>query len=65
MDYIEGQTLYDSREKVSLKDARFLVQQATLINQIGLNVPFTYDSWAVVNFLNRVEGKQRGISRTR
>ena len=51
MDYIDGKSLYDSREKVSLEDARFLVQQAALINKIDLKVPFVYDSWAIVNFL--------------
>jgi len=51
MDYIDGKTLYDSKEKVSLEDAKFLVQQAALINQIDLKVPFVYDSWAIANFL--------------
>ncbi|MCH7951414.1 phosphotransferase [Patescibacteria group bacterium] len=51
MEHIDGKTLYDSREKVSFEDARFLVQQAALINKINLQVPFVYDSWAVVNFL--------------
>lgn len=51
MEYVDGETLYDTGEKVSLEDARFLVQQAALINQIDLKVPFVYDSWAIVNFL--------------
>ena len=51
MEYIDGKSFYDSREKVSLTDARFLVQQAAIINKIDLKVPFVYDSWAVVNFL--------------
>lgn len=51
MKYINGKSLYDSGEKVSFEDTRFLVQQVALINQIGLKVPFVYDSWAIVNFL--------------
>lgn len=51
MEYIDGKTLYDSSEKVNLKDARFLVQQAVLISKIDLQVPLVYDSWAIVNFL--------------
>ncbi len=51
MEYINGKSLYDSKEKVSLEDARFLVQQVALINKINLKVPFVYDSWAIVNFL--------------
>jgi len=50
-EYIYGESLYDSREKVSFEDARFLVQQAAAINKIDLKVPFVYDSWAIVNFL--------------
>lgn len=51
MEYINENSLYDSREKVSLEDARFLVRQAALINKIDLKVPFVYDSWAIVNFV--------------
>ena len=51
MEYIDGKSHYDSGEKVSLEDARFLVQQAAVINKINLKVPFVYDSWAIVNFL--------------
>jgi len=51
MKYIDGKSLYESREKVSLEDARFLVHKAALINQIDLKVPFVYDSWAIVNFV--------------
>ena len=60
MEYIDGKTLYESREKVSLEDARFLVQQAALINKIDLKVPFVYDNWAIVNFLKEWE-KNKGV----
>lgn len=59
MEYIDGKTLYDSRGKVSLEDARFLVQQAALINKIALKVPFVYDSWAIVNFLKEWKENKR------
>ncbi len=50
MEHIDGETLYDSGEKVTLENTRFLVHQAALINKIDLKVSFVYDGWAVVNF---------------
>ena len=51
MENIDGKSLYESREKVSLEDTRFLVQQAALINKFDLKAPFVYDDWAIVNFV--------------
>lgn len=60
--YIDGWTLFDSPTKLTGKEAKFLVQEATKINKIPLEPSFVYDSWAIVNFLKEADKKIQYLS---
>lgn len=59
MEFIDGQSLYDTNAKVSQDEARFLVHQAALINQLQIAPRKIYDSWATVNFLKEYQEKKQ------
>ena len=59
MEFIDGQSLYDTNAKVSQDEARFLVHQAALINQLQIAPRKIYDSWAIVNFLKEYQEKKQ------
>lgn len=50
LEYIEGKTFYDLKQKPNQEEKDFLVKQAALINQIAIKPEFVYDSWAIINF---------------
>jgi len=50
MEYIEGQTLYDSKTNLSEHELRSLAMQVAKINQINIKPEFIYDGWACNNF---------------
>lgn len=62
MEYINGQSLYETTESLNDDDARFIVKQAALINQINLHPEPVYDSWAIVNFLAELENTRKYLT---
>jgi Ser/Thr protein kinase RdoA (MazF antagonist) len=50
MEFIDGQSFYESKEQPSESEVKFLVNQAIIINQLPIKPPYLYDTWAVVNF---------------
>ena len=59
MEYINGKSLYDLKENLKVKEAKFLIKQIALINRINLKPKFVYDSWAVTNFLREYKKKRK------
>lgn len=55
MEYVDGKTFFDLKQKPINEEKDFLVKQAALINSIRIKPKFVYDSWAVVNFLKEYE----------
>ena len=55
MQHIGGKDLFQLRAKATKDEARFLIQQAALINNITLKPTPLYDSWAIKNILVEYE----------
>ncbi|MDD5162609.1 MAG: phosphotransferase [Candidatus ainarchaeum sp.] len=51
MDFIEGKTLFESKEKLADLEIRFLAKQAAIINSMKIKPKFVYDHWAITSFL--------------
>ncbi len=62
LEYIKGSNLYDSNEKLSVNEIKFLAKQAALINTIDLKPEFVYDTWAISNFEKEFEKKLKYLS---
>src|ERR1035437_5510484 len=58
MEYIDGESFYQSKKIPSIKDKKEIIRQATLINSIDFNPPYVYDSWASVTFIKEFEKKK-------
>ena len=63
MNYIKGQSFYETKGKLSNDEAKIIVQQAALINRIALKPALTYDSWSVVNFLKEYKKAKQYLSK--
>ena len=63
MDYIEGKTIYENNEKLSNDEIKFIAKQAALINSIDFKPLFTYDSWAISNFLKEFKEKNKYLDK--
>ena len=57
MEYIDGENIYESKQKLNSNEIKFVAHQAARINSINLKPHFIYDSWAITNFLKEYEGK--------
>ncbi len=55
MEYINGASFYDKNLLPNEDEKRYLIQQATKINQIKINPDFIYDSWAITSFSKEFE----------
>jgi len=55
MEYIDGKTFYDLREKLTPKEIKFIAHQATILNSINFKPAFTPDSWAITSFLKEYD----------
>jgi len=51
IEYIEGKTFFDLKQKPSSDEMIFLVKQASIINSTNIQPAYVYDNWAIVNFL--------------
>jgi len=51
LEYIDGKTFYDLGRSVTESEAREIVRQGSLINSVGYQPKFIYDSWAIPSFL--------------
>ncbi len=59
MEFIDGQSLYDTNSKTTPDEARSLVQQAALINKRQITPRDIYDLWAIANFLKEYREKKQ------
>lgn len=58
MEHIEGKTFYELESEPTIKESKFLANQAAIINQINIKPEFIYDQCAIVNFCK--EYKEKG-----
>jgi Ser/Thr protein kinase RdoA (MazF antagonist) len=62
-EYINGKTLFESKEKLGNEEIKFLARQISLINQLDIKPKFIYDEWAITNFLKEFKKKSKSLSR--
>ena len=62
IQFINGKTLFELKEKLNNKEIRFLAHQASLINSIDLKPKLIYDEWAITNFLKEFKKKGKNLS---
>lgn len=63
MQYLDGQTFYQSASYPSQKEIRFLAKQAALINKIKYLPSPRYYRWAVINFLKEYHSKKHCLTK--
>lgn len=59
LEYIDGQTFYESKLQPTDAELMELIKQAAKINSLDIHPPHMYDSWACVNFLNEYERNKK------
>lgn len=62
MEYIDGKNLYASKANLTPREQKLVIKEAALINKIKIKPKFTYDSWAVSNFLREHKKKRRYLT---
>lgn len=62
MDFIEGETIYDSDVRLNDEEIKFVSKQLALINSVSLNPKKIYDSWSVENFIKEYKKKSKYLS---
>ena len=62
MQYIDGESLYEIKVKPNLTELKSIIKQASLINSLKLKPKFTYDSWAIFNFLKEYKQKNKFLN---
>ena len=55
MEYIEGDSFFNTGEKPTKEHIKFIANQAALINSIDVKPSHVYDSWAIINFIKEFE----------
>lgn len=62
MEYVDGKSLYASKANLTLREQKFVIKEAALINKIKIKPKFIYDSWAVSNILKEYKKKRRYLT---
>lgn len=63
IEYIEGYSFYEMSLKPTEDEMRFLVRQSAIINNIDIELTNIYDDWAIVNFIEQYELKNKFLSK--
>ncbi len=63
MEFVDGKTLFESKEKLSKEEIKYLAHQAALINSLNLRPKFVDDEWAITNLLNSFNQKRNSLSK--
>ncbi|PIP22739.1 MAG: hypothetical protein COX37_02415 [Candidatus Nealsonbacteria bacterium CG23_combo_of_CG06-09_8_20_14_all_39_17] len=63
MQYIEGKNFYELQSTPTVKEKKFIIKQAALINEININPSHLYDQWAITNFLEEYEKKGKYLDK--
>lgn len=63
MEFIEGQSFYETGQKPTDEEGIFLVEQAAKINGINYHPTFVYDGWAISNFLTEYERNEQNLEK--
>ncbi len=61
MDFIDGESYFESKEKLNNEEIKFLAHQAALINSIKLHPYPIYDCWAIPNFIKEYNEKSPSL----
>ncbi len=64
LEYIDGESLYNSKHKASADDIKSLARQASLINSLKIKPNFVYDQWAIPNFAKEFEKKSKYLQKS-
>lgn len=51
MEWIDGQSFFDSNSTPTLSEISDISEQAAKINRINFNLPFVYDNWAITHIV--------------
>ncbi|MBN1263208.1 MAG: phosphotransferase [Candidatus Pacebacteria bacterium] len=63
LEYIDGKSFFDLKQKPTAKERDFLVRQAALINGLQIRPKLFYDYWAVVNFLKEYQEVKKHLEK--
>lgn len=63
LEFIDGKTLFELKERLSSDEIKFLAYQASLINTINLKPRVVYDEWAITNFNKEFKKKKTALSK--
>jgi len=55
LEFVDGETFYDSGEEPTDEESVWVIRQVTKINSIEFKPSFIYDSWAISNFSQEYE----------
>ncbi|MBR9682685.1 MAG: phosphotransferase [Candidatus Aenigmarchaeota archaeon] len=62
MEFIDGKTFYELKEKLTVDETKFLAHQAALVNSMDIKPKFVYDSWSITSFVSEFEKKSKYLS---
>jgi thiamine kinase-like enzyme len=62
-EFINGETLFELKEKLSNEEIKFLTHQISSINLLDIKPKFIYDEWAIINFLKEFKKKKKALSK--
>ena len=62
-EFINGKTLFETKERLNSEEIKFLAHQIALINQLDIKPKFIHDEWAITNFLKEFEKKSKSLSK--
>lgn len=63
IEYLQGRTFYELKTSPNLKEKKFIIKQAALINKIDLKPSPVYDNWAITNFPEQYEKKGKYLEK--
>ena len=55
MEWLDGETFFDSQRRLTDKEAAELIKQAATINKMNLDVELVYDSWAISSMIKEFD----------
>lgn len=61
-EFINGKTLFETKEKLNHEEIKFLAHQISLINRLDIKPKFIFDEWAITNFLREFRKKGKSLS---
>ena len=63
MEFIDGQNFYQLQTTPTVKEMRFIIKQAALVNKIDIRPSLVYDQWAITNFPKEYKKKGQYLNK--